>query len=67
MITFSSDHFTIKVPTGGNHSEDWLMTCLDLLELLRSESEDLHSNHHYTINLLKDMLPDYETAKKMTQ
>ena len=65
MITFSSDHFTIKVHAGFNPVEDWLTTYSDLLDLLRSEDDDLHSEHHSTINLLQEMLPDYDMAKKM--
>jgi exonuclease VII small subunit len=57
----------IEVETGTNPIEDWLKTQDDIIDLLQSQDMTLDSsnNHYNALELLRSMMPDYETAEKM--
>jgi hypothetical protein len=56
----------IEVETASSPVEYWLETQDELLDALQSEAPELHTNRFHYIELLRSMLPDLETAKKMT-
>ncbi|MCX7099940.1 MAG: hypothetical protein NTX38_00200, partial [Methylobacter sp.] len=64
-VSFKNHGFTIDVATGGNPIESWLETQHDLLTVLQSEDENTLSKHSHTLELLRNLLPDIETAQKM--
>lgn len=65
MVQFSKDSFTITVPVGCNPIEDYLGTIDELLDLLQSEHEDMQRKRYHSIELLRQMMPDIDQAKKM--
>ncbi len=67
MVTFNKDSFSIDVHTGFNPVNEWLNTCNGLCDLLHNVNEDniIPETYSSVIYLLQNMLPDYETAKKM--
>ena len=66
MVTFNKDSFTVTVETGTDPVEDWLATQNELIESLQAEADDMHEKRFHYLTLLKALLPDWETAKKMT-
>ncbi len=68
MVTFNKDSFTITIQTGGNPIENWLDLNGQLTQLLSAidNEEAVRPTPWMVINLLSDMMPDWETAKKMT-
>ena len=64
-VKFNADGFTVEVKTCHSPVEDWLETQNELLGVLQSESEEMHANRFHYIELLRNMMPDLETAKKM--
>jgi len=66
-VIFHPDKFVIEVQTGHNPIEDWLDTQNEMLELLKSEDESMAGKRCQCLELLRNMLPDLETAKKMTK
>lgn len=69
MLTFKEQSFTIEIETGCNPIEDWLDTHDELLDLLACADANMTTGKvfHRTIELLRQMMPDWETAKKMTE
>ena len=64
-VSFKNHGFTIDVATGSNPVDCWLETQHDLLTVLQSEDENTLSKHSQTLELLRNLLPDIETARKM--
>ena len=64
-VTFKKEGFTIEVKTGTNPIESWIETHDELLDALQSEEEGMHVIRTRYIELLRSMMPDVETAKKM--
>lgn len=69
MVTFKENSFVIEIPTGGNPIEDWLWLHDELLDVLGDVDTDLTVGKKYSqvLELLRNMMPDWETAKKMTK
>ena len=65
-VKFNPKSYTIEVLTETNPIENWLETQSELIDALQSEAEEMHTNRIYYLGLLRDMMPDLETAKKMT-
>lgn len=66
MITFKERSFVVEVPTLGDPIEEWLTLVNEMIDVLQSENEDMHSNRYQYLNMVKELLPDWETAKKMS-
>jgi hypothetical protein len=66
-VIFSPDSYVISVKTDVSPAEHWLETQREMLDLLHSEDETLISKRCHYIELLQSMLPDLETAEKMTK
>ena len=64
-VTFAKGSFTIEVKECHNPVESWLETQTELIDMLQSENIEMHSNRYAYLELLRNMLPDEETAKKM--
>ena len=66
-IKFNEQGYSIEVKTGTNPVEDWMETHDDLLDLLASADRELAgtNNYYHVIDLLRNMMPDYDTALKM--
>ena len=67
MVRFTETGFTIEVNTGTNPIEDWLNTHSELIDLLQSENEEMHAYRGHCLELIRNMMPDWQTAKKMAQ
>jgi len=66
MVTFRENGFVIEVTTGSTPIETWMATHDQLLALLGDVDNDMRDgNYYYVIELLREMMPDWETAKKM--
>jgi len=66
-VKFNTDGFTVEVKTNASPIESWLETQDELVELLQSESDEMRANHFHYLQLLRNMMPDLETAKKMME
>lgn len=68
MVTFKENSFTIEISIGTDPIETWLETHDQLLALLGNVDNDLREdNYYYVVELLRQIMPDWETAKKMTK
>lgn len=67
-VTFNETDFTITVPTGINPAEQWLETTDDIIDVLQCTDPDLSGGrkHSKVLEVLRHMMPDLDTAKKMT-
>ncbi len=68
MLKFDDTGFTIRIETGGNPIEEWLelhQELLNVLSLLDME-QNLMATPYRTLDLIAEMMPDWETAKRMT-
>lgn len=65
MVTFNENGFTVSVNTNGNPIENWLNTHNELVEALQHEDEDMLSKRVHYLELLRNLVPDYETAKRL--
>lgn len=64
-VSFKPKSFVVEVQTNANPVESWLETQDELVDLLQSESEEMHLTRFHYLELLRNMMPDVETAKKM--
>ena len=66
-VEFNDNSFVITVPTGGNPMEDWLGLHEELLEVLSvwDSQSNIMENPCRMLWLIQNMMPDWETAKKM--
>ena len=64
-IKFNKEGFTIEVKTGTNPIESWIETHDEFLDALQSEEEEMHIIRPHYLELLRSMMPDPDTAKKM--
>lgn len=67
MITFNATSFTVTVECNTNPIEAWLETHNELVDCLQAENEDMHASRYNYLELLRAMMPDVPTAKKMTE
>jgi len=67
-VQFHEKDFTITVPVIMNPVEMWLETTDELINVLKSEDPDLRdgNSRRKVLEVLRNMMPDLETAKKMT-
>lgn len=64
---FNEKGYTITVYTGGNPMESWLLLHNELLRILSAwdAENDIMETPTHILSLLEDMMPEWETAKKM--
>lgn len=63
MVKFEKDKFVIEVPTT-SPAEDWLGLHQVLCSVIgRLEQETIPEDLWYITNFLRDMMPDWKTAK----
>lgn len=70
MVRFFKDHYTIDIHTGTEPTEDWLLLIQEITyvlgELTLSGSIP-DGGLYYLANLLKELRPNYDVAKKMSE
>lgn len=66
MVTFNEKSFTITVETQIDPIEDWIATHNEMVDALQSEDDDMHEKRFHYLELLRALLPDWETAKRMS-
>ncbi|MDO5665694.1 MAG: hypothetical protein Q4G63_10620 [Bacteroidia bacterium] len=66
-VEFFDDKYVITIRTGGNPIEDWLDLHSELLTVLSmwDPEENIMSNPWRMLNLIENMMPQWETALKM--
>ena len=64
-VKFREDGYTIDIHTIMNPVEDWLDLQEELLTLIAITSDDTGHNPWRAANFLRELLPDYDDAKKM--
>lgn len=66
-VVFNETGYTIEVHTGTNPIEDWLTTHDEMISLLQATDPQMRGEQNYyrVLELLRCMMPDWETAKKM--
>ena len=69
MVRFEKDRYIIEVYTGGIPVEDYLDLQNEIIYMFSIiNQENIRSDGFLQLaNLLSAMLPDFETAKKMTE
>ncbi len=67
MVKFYPDRFTIEVVTNCNPIESWLNMHSEMIDLLQSDNDEVHTSHYYYLELMREMMPDLNTAKKMVE
>ena len=67
MITFEKNKMVIELPTDGCPIEEWLQTHTDMVELLQAEEVQMHQRRWHYLELLKHLVPDWNTAQKMIE
>ena len=66
-VKFNQTSFVVEVDAGLDPASNWLDTQHDLLSLLQSEDANSRASHFHALELLRNMLPDAATAKKMQE
>ena len=66
-VKFTETSFIIEVETGTNPIEAWLETHDQMCDLLQSENEQMLGYRYHYLELLRSMMPDWKTAKKMCE
>lgn len=69
MVTFKKDGYVIEVFTRCNPVEDWLELHKSLTDIIRYvDSERIADDTFYAaVDFIQHLMPDIETAKKMTE
>jgi len=65
MVRFEKDRLTIEIVTNTNPIEYWLETLNGMITLLQCQDSEMLSNNYFVFELIREMMPDIETAKKM--
>lgn len=67
MVRFEKDRFTIEIRTGGEPVETWTELYKELFYLVGLVNQDntLKDGLVFTPQLLDDMMPAWETARRM--
>lgn len=65
MVTFSENGFTITVETKGNPVENWLETHSEMVDALQCEDELMLAKRFHYLELLRNLVPDWETAQRL--
>jgi len=68
-VEFNKTGFTIRVDTGTNPIDEWMGLHEQLLAVLRimdASSGITNSEYYLVLMLLQALMPDYDTAIKMT-
>lgn len=68
MVRFEKDKYIIEVHTGCNPIESWQELHAGLCDLLRNVNQDnVVDSTFYTVpDFLSNLMPEWETARKMT-
>jgi len=64
-VTFKPESFIVEVKTGTSPIESWMETQHQLIDVLEQDDGISKSERIHYLELLRNMMPDEETAKKM--
>jgi|GEM_PF-1497303 len=64
-VTFKPESFIVEVKTGTSPIESWMETQHQLIDVLEQDEGISKSERIHYLELLRNMMPDEETAKKM--
>ena len=64
-VTFKPESFIVEVKTGTSPIESWMETQHELFDVLEQDDGISKSERIHYLELLRNMMPDEETAKKM--
>ena len=67
MVTFKDDGYQVYVYSGKTPFQDWTSLMLELLDLIAETDDNAKIKPYFTIQLLKEMLPDWKTVKEMSE
>lgn len=69
MIRFDKDRYTIEVYTGSDPVENWLELHKEIVCLISLINQDNMPKDGlcYLSQLLEDMMPEWEVARRMTE
>ena len=69
MVEFKKDRFVITVVTPGKPTEDWLELHKSLCDLIRYVTAEriVDETFYAAVDFLQELMPDYDTAKKMVE
>ena len=65
MVRFEKDRFIIEVITVTNPMEAWIETHNQLIDVLQGQSTEMLAINNHVLELIREMMPDWSTAKKM--
>lgn len=66
MVRFNGNKLIIEYDTAGClPTEVWVNIVNELNDLLSSQDKETMTNRYWTHELLREMMPDFDTAKKM--
>lgn len=65
MVRFEKDRFVIEIVTNTNPVEAWIETMKELSDLISSQDKEMTTNRYWVNGLMIEMMPDFNTAKKM--
>lgn len=65
MVTFNNEGFCIEIKTKADPIDAWLETHDQLVDMLDSEDTDMHIHRSRYLELLRSMMPDKHTARRM--
>lgn len=65
MVKFTEESFIVEVKCGSDPISNWLSTYDDLIDCLQSEDDDMRANRYHYLELLRNLVPDWDDAKNM--
>lgn len=67
MITFTKNSYIIEVELPCTPEENYANMVDELLTMLQRQSEDNTENYFFVLELIKAMMPDLKSLKKITK
>ncbi len=69
MVRFEKKKFIIEINCASNPVEDWLLLHQSLTDIIRNVSAEriVDSTFYAAVDFLQELMPDYDTAKKMIE
>lgn len=65
MVTKTDTGFAIHVKTGSHPANDYVEMTNDIINTLQGQDDDMLQKNYYLLELLREMLPDFDQAKAM--
>lgn len=65
MVTKTETGFAIHVKTGSHPANDYVETVNGIVNVLQKQNPDMSPENYHLLQLLQEMLPDFDQAKAM--